>query len=272
MSGVTAWYLLKNLFLAQRQKYPHPILDEVQDKKDERFFAASFRLTVDTSTYTKPAKYLRLRWLLPAAFALSLLLTLFLAYYSQIAIYYWHPDVKQASITPVIPALFRPEEIWQLGQQIISQVWYVGIILGIAIALLFYPQFLLSAFAIVLSMMLGMIASAHWGRVLQYFHRTAFNNTEPLFGKDISFYVFTIPIWELLELWLMALFFYSFIAVALTYLLSADSLSQGFFPGFSSKQQRHLCATGGFFMLVVAFSYWLSRYQDRKSTRLNPVT
>jgi uncharacterized protein len=266
VSGVTAWYLLKNLFLAQRQKYPHPTLDEVQDK-DEGFFTTSFHLPASPSSYTKPAKYFRLRWLLPTAFALSLLLTVFLAHYGQIALSYWHPDVQQASISPAIPPLFRPEQIWQLGQQIISQIWYVGIILGVAIALLFNPQFLLSAFAILLSIMLGMIASAHWGRVLQYFHRTAFNNTEPLFGKDISFYVFTIPIWELLELWLMALFFYGFIAVALTYLLSGDSLSQGFFPGFSSKQQRHLCATGGFFMLVVGFSYWLSRYQLLYSKR-----
>jgi uncharacterized protein len=261
VSGITAFYLFKNLSLAQRQKYPHHSLDKLRDKKDKGFFSASLRLPISTSIYKENLKYIRFRWLLPAAFGLSLLLTLFLAHYSQIAISYWHTEVKQASITPGIPVLFRPEAIWQLGEQIISQIWYVGIILGVAITLLFHPQFFIRGFAIVLSILMGMIISAHWGRVLQYFHPIVFKQTEPLFDKDISFYVFSIPIWELLELWLMALFLYSFIAVTLTYLLSGDSLSQGFFPGFSSKQQRHLCATGGFFMLVVAFSYWLSRYE-----------
>ncbi|NJL11248.1 MAG: COG1615 family transporter, partial [Calothrix sp. SM1_7_51] len=111
------------------------------------------------------------------------------------------------------------------------------------------------------------ILSTNWVKVLQYFHSTDFNQTEPLFNQDISFYVFTIPIWELLKLWGMGLCIYSLIAVCLIYLLSGDSLSQGYFPGFSNKQQRHLCANGGVLMLLVAFSYWLSRYELLYSTR-----
>jgi len=101
----------------------------------------------------------------------------------------------------------------------------------------------------------GTILFYNWAKVLQYFFPTPFNSTEPLFGKDISFYIFSLPLWELLELWLMGMFLYGFIAVTLTYLLSADSLSQGIFPGFSPQQQRHLYGMGGLLMLMVAFSY-----------------
>ena len=104
--------------------------------------------------------------------------------------------------------------------------------------------------------------------MLQYLHPTFLSiSTEPLFSQDISFYVFSLPFWELLELWLMGLCLYGFIAVTLTYLLSADSLSQGIFPGFSPQQQRHLSGMGGCLMLVVALSYWLSRYELVYSTR-----
>lgn len=268
VSGVTAWYLLKNLSVAQRQKYPHPNLDKAKQEQKKWFFYDYLRLSsTDLSSDTKPTKYLRLRWLLPLVFGLSLLLTLFLTHYGKIVISYWHTDINKASITPMMPALFQPEEIWQLGQQITSQVCFFGLVLVVSIALLIYPRFLLSIFAILLSITLGMIVSTHWVKVLQYFHRNAFNQSEPLFNQDISFYIFTIPIWELLGMWGMGLFFYSFVAVTLTYLLSGDSLSQGFFPGLSDKQQRHLCATGGLFMLIISFSYWLSRYELLYSPR-----
>ncbi|MBW4667436.1 MAG: UPF0182 family protein [Cyanomargarita calcarea GSE-NOS-MK-12-04C] len=268
VSGATAWYLLKNLSIAQKQKHPHPTLNNTQNKNEKNSIYASYRLVSPTSyRYTKTAKSLRLRWLLPIVVGLSLLLSLFLVHYGQIAISQWHLDVRRVSITPRIPARFQPEEIWQLGLQIVSQIWYIGIVIGVAIAVLVYPQLLLNTFAILLSVVLGMIFSAHGLRVLQYFYRTLFNSTEPLFDKDISFYIFSIPIWELLQLWVIGLFLYNFIAVSLTYLLSGDSISQGFFAGFSSKQQRHLCTSGGFLMLVVAFSYWLSRYELLYSPR-----
>ncbi|NJL10362.1 MAG: COG1615 family transporter, partial [Calothrix sp. SM1_7_51] len=164
VSGVTAWYLLKNIFLAQRQKYPHPNLDKAQQERSKEinkginkeinksFFPDSlYSISTNLSTKTKPVKYLKFRWLILIVFSLSLLLTLFLAHYGQIAIYYWNSDIKQVSITSITPALFQPEEIWRQGQQIISKVWYVGLVLGVASALLIYPQFLLNLFAILLS-------------------------------------------------------------------------------------------------------------------------
>ncbi len=139
--------------------------------------------------------------------------------------------------------------------------------MGVAIAILIYPQFLLTAIAVVFSPIFAFILFQHWPKVLQYFHPTPFNSTDPLFGRDISFYIFSLPLWELLELWLMGLCLYGFVAVALTYLLSADSLSQGIFPGFSPQQQRHLFGMGGLLMLVVALSYWQSRYELVYSSR-----
>jgi hypothetical protein len=102
---------------------------------------------------------------------------------------------------------------------------------------------------------------------LQYFHPTPFSASEAVFNQDISFYIFSLPVWELLELWLTGLALYGFVAVFIIYLLSGDSLSQGSFPGFSREQQRHLSGLGGGLMLVVSLSYWLSRYELLYSTR-----
>jgi hypothetical protein len=273
VAGITAVYLLLNLGLAQRLKYSKSLKIEEVKREEAKLtseltnFLSPHYSKRDESRILTPQRFkrLRLRGLLPLTLILSLLIGVMLVHYGQIVLSYWHSPVNPASLP--IPALFRPETIWQLLRQIFSQVWYLGLIGGVAIAILIYPQFLLTAIAVILSPIFAFILFQHWPKVLQYFHPTPFNSTDPLFGRDISFYIFSLPLWELLELWLMGLCLYGFVAVTLTYLLSADSLSQGIFPGFSPQQQRHLFGMGGLLMLVVALSYWQSRYELVYSSR-----
>ena len=262
-------YLLVNLSLAQRFKYPHPSTSE-RVKLEKRAWEVGkiekWEKYASRKTRQIPQP-LRLNWLLPLSLGLGLLVGLLLMHYGQIVFNYWYPNPKLAHITSLIPSRFRLETIWQLLRQLNSQVWYLAPILGLAIALLIYPRFLLFAIAVILSLLLSSIVSEHWDKVLQYFHPTAFSTSETVFNQDISFYIFRLPVWELLELWLMGLALYGFIAVFLVYLLSGDSLSQGCFPGFSREQQRHLYGLAGGLMLVVSLSYWLSRYELLYSTR-----
>jgi uncharacterized membrane protein (UPF0182 family) len=262
-------YLLVNLSLAQRFKYPHPSTSE-RVKLEKRAWEVGkiekWEKYASRKTRQIPQP-LRLNWLLPLSLGLGLLVGLLLMHYGQIVFNYWYPNPKLAHITSLIPSRFRLETIWQLLRQLNSQVWYLAPILGLAIALLIYPRFLLFAIAVILSLLLSSIVSEHWDKVLQYFHPTPFSASEAVFNQDISFYIFSLPVWELLELWLTGLALYGFVAVFIIYLLSGDSLSQGSFPGFSREQQRHLSGLGGGLMLVVSLSYWLSRYELLYSTR-----
>jgi uncharacterized membrane protein (UPF0182 family) len=199
--------------------------------------------------------------------SLALLIGLLLFHYGQIVYSYWDDTSELAHVTSLIPTRFRLETIWQLGNQLVARQWYLLAVAGGAIAILIYPNFWLRAIALILSLLISAILFEHWDKVLPYFHPTSFNASEAVFNKDISFYIFTLPVWELLELWLTGLTLYAFAAVGLAYLLSGDSLSQGSFPGFSREQLRHLCGLGGCLMLVVAFSFWLSRYELLYSTQ-----
>ncbi|MBD2387468.1 UPF0182 family protein [Cylindrospermum sp. FACHB-282] len=266
VAGITAAYLLGNLALAQRLKNPESLkIEQVRGRELKNFLSPSLARGNKTRIPESQPWQLRWRGLLILALGLSLLVGLMLVHYGEITVAYWHSEVNQASLA--VPALFRLEIIWQLLRRIISQVWYFGLVLGMAIFLLIYPQSLLRAIAILFSVEFGLMLSQHWAKVLQYLHPTPFNSREPLFGRDISFYIFSLPVWELLELWLMGLCLYGLIAVTLTYLLSSDSLSEGVFPGFSQQQQRHLSGLGGCLLLVVSLSYWLSSYELVYSSR-----
>ncbi len=246
-SSITALYLLGNLEVARQLKYTKPpqILAQI-----------------------KRSPSIKLNWLLPGILGLNLLVALLVSHYSKVAWNYWQPpNFSLPNISPPIPPLFNLESLWQMSQQLSAQSLSLGLLLSSEVALLIYPQLLLNAIALLLSVIMGLVLSGHWANILQYLHPTAFNSIEPLFNRDISFYIFTLPIWRLLEFWLVGLGLYGLIAVALTYLLSGDSLSQGRFRGFSRPQQRHLLALGSALMLIVSFSYWLSRYELLYSTR-----
>lgn len=246
-SSITALYLLGNLEVARRLKYTKPpqILAQI-----------------------KRSPSIKLNWLLPGILGLNLLVALLVSHYSKVAWNYWQPpNFSLPNISPPIPPLFNLESLWQMSQQLSAQSLSLGLLLSSEVALLIYPQLLLNAIALLLSVIIGLILSGHWANILQYFHPTAFDSIDPLFNRDISFYIFTLPIWRLLEFWLVGLGLYGLIAVALTYLLSGDSLSQGRFRGFSRPQQQHLLALGSALMLIVSFSYWLSRYELLYSTR-----
>ncbi|QIR38257.1 UPF0182 family protein [Tolypothrix sp. PCC 7910] len=264
--GITAVYLLVNLLLAERLKYPQLVTSQPVSSEFTRFLNPQYdprNLARSFDPRRFPA--IRLHWLLPLALGFSLLVALMLAYYGEIAISYWNPEFSKTSL--LVSDRFQLESIWHLVRRIFSQVWYLSLVLGIAIAILFYPRLSLRAIAIVMSLLFGQIIYQNWAKILQYFFRTAFNDTDPLFIKDTSFYIFSLPVLELLGLWLVGLFFYGLIAVTLTYLLSGDSLSQGFFPGFSPPQQRHLYGLGGALMVAVALGYLLSRYELLYSKR-----
>ena len=256
--SITAFYLLGNLSLAQRQTRGdvRGVEDRVQGNLQSKI-----------TPLVTPSSSLGLRFFLPLVLGLNLLVGLLVLHYGQVALQYWHPNLNGANVSPTLPALFRPESILTLARQVRSQAGLVGLLLGIAIAISIYPRFLLNAIALVMSAIFATVLSGNWARVLEYLQPTTFNSNDPVFNRDISFYIFALPIGELLEFWLIGLCLYGLVAVTLTYLLSEDSLSRGSFHGFSPSQQRHLQGLGGGFMLAVALSYWLSRYELLYSLR-----
>jgi len=175
---------------------------------------------------------LRLRWLLPIVIGLSLLTGLILLHYHSVEI-----------------AEFAPLQ------------WQIVALLILAVATILYPQLWLKTIALLLSLSFSFLLAKHWATILQSFHPTPFHSIDPLFGRDISFYIFSLPVWEVLKSWLLGLSASALIAITLIYLLSGNSLSEGKFLGFTSPQLRHLSLLGAITSIAIALHYWVKRYQ-----------
>lgn len=165
----SAGFLLGNLAIAHRFRYPKLQASE----------------TGDEST-----KKLGLRWLLLLVIVLSGLVGLILLQYGQAALSFWHPNINLPSATLQLPPPLQPaSQVQLLRFPLPIQIWQLVLLVGLTIAIVVNPQFWLQLIALVLSLLFSFVLSEHWDRVLQYFHPTSFNRTEPVFERDISFYI-----------------------------------------------------------------------------------
>ena len=201
---------------------------------------------------------IRLAKLLPLTMLLSLLIGLLVLHHGQIALSHWHPSLVPRATAMLPPQPFNPivilQSLWQ------PKIRETIAVLTLTAMLLLYPQRILGAIALFTSLAFSLVASERWTTLLLAFSPTTFNATDPLFKADIGFYIFSLPLWELLRFWLIGLVALALLSIGLLYLLSADSLSQGYFPGFSSAQRQHLYSLGGLMLLVISLGYWLDRY------------
>lgn len=260
---VTAGFLLINLRIATILKY------STNERKITELSGQMMLMPPVNipSSKLRISPSLGLGGLLFLVLGLILLVELILIHYIQISTNYWHPDFTVAKVSPQIPLEFNIESIRQIVSQIPSNLWLLGLLIIIAITVIINPIFSLSLISIALSLAFSLILSSHWGNILQFFNPTAFERTEDLFQIDISFYVFQLPVLQLLEFWLVGLFLYGLVACTLIYVLSGNSLSKGDFYEFSQQQQRHLHALAGSLILSIAFSYCLACFELLYSPR-----
>lgn len=112
--------------------------------------------------------------------------------------------------------------------------------------------------AIIAAMTAGGVAS-NWQTFLVWMNRAPFGEVDPQFGLDVSFYVFTLPLLEI-----VAGFLLSTLIVALLTVIGVNYLYGGlsFAPRFSStaKARRQIGILAALLSLVVALRYWLGIY------------
>jgi len=101
-----------------------------------------------------------------------------------------------------------------------------------------------------------------WETVLKFLHVTSFGRQDPIFHKDISFYLFQLPFYERLHQWFLGMVVLAIALVALVYLLKGMIVSnQRYKVEISDRAQAHLNLLAGLLFLLVAWGSWLARYQ-----------
>ncbi len=117
------------------------------------------------------------------------------------------------------------------------------------------------------AIIMGLGAVSSWETFLKFFHSTAFGVADPIFGRDIGFYVFKLPLYKFLEGWYLYAVFLVFFGVALSYYVDQALTVQGNRFYLEPKAKYHLAFLGGFFFLGIGWVYRLKLYGMLYSTR-----
>ncbi|MCZ6635027.1 MAG: UPF0182 family protein [bacterium] len=112
----------------------------------------------------------------------------------------------------------------------------------------------------VLVMILGNIGSAQWPVLLRYVHAQSFGVADPIFNRDVGFYVFSLPIYQFTVNFLMGVVVVSALAVGFIYLIAGGIRIQERIQ-IMPQPLAHLSGLGGVFMLVMAWNYRLKIYE-----------
>jgi uncharacterized membrane protein (UPF0182 family) len=112
--------------------------------------------------------------------------------------------------------------------------------------------------ALVVGSLFGSLARDQWQPYVLWRHRQAFGSVDPASGKDVGYFVFSLP-WELeVWQWLLSLFAVTALLVAGVALFRGSLRLRPWHADLAT--QIHLCSLGGLLLLLVAWRVHLQRF------------
>jgi hypothetical protein len=149
------------------------------------------------------------------------------------------------------------ESPWQLVQgrsltqrQPLSPVWISLIRYGVI------------AFTVLLSFDAATKSAGAWDRILQFLNPTNFDQTEPLFQQDISFYLFRLPFFHGLQGGVAEALVWALVVAISVYLLKGEIRPERGWKYFlTGEAKTHLCLLLAGLAVAIALGFFLERYE-----------
>ena len=123
--------------------------------------------------------------------------------------------------------------------------------------------------AVLIALTIGGSVASAWETILLWANQVPFSPdpanpvVDPVFGRDIGFFLFDLPFLRLVQALFNGIVLASLIAVATRYLVSASSGGMD----FTTPVRVHLGVLAGLFLLSIAFGYQLDKYELAYSSR-----
>lgn len=112
---------------------------------------------------------------------------------------------------------------------------------------------------VLVAVFLGSYAGSGWESVLLALNAVPFGQSDPIFGRDFSFYIFTLPALRLVHGWLVAA------VVSLGVILAVFHNVTGRLRGepaqLGAAARKWLASLGAVLFLLIAVGHWLGRYE-----------
>ncbi|MCB8983472.1 MAG: UPF0182 family protein [Ardenticatenaceae bacterium] len=124
-------------------------------------------------------------------------------------------------------------------------------------------RWVIAGFAVFLALGFASSLAGHWEEFLLFIHRVPFGTNDPIFNQDVSYYLFVLPIFQLIQGWLASLLFFTLVGVVALYAgNSLPDIQQGRWrPQNIPEIRRHVALLLTFLLALWAVGYWFDVYQ-----------
>ncbi len=112
---------------------------------------------------------------------------------------------------------------------------------------------------LLIAFIMAEVLSAQWLDFLMFRHAASFGLTDPIFGRDVSFYLFRLPVYDLLAGWFLALAILSLLGALVVYGTASALRDRG--------PIAHLSVLGALTLALIAAQYQLARLRLLISSR-----
>jgi hypothetical protein len=145
-----------------------------------------------------------------------------------------------------------PDVLWELEDQ-----------LGLPGRLVLEPLIrrLLVPVLAVIAFFSGARASGAWETIVGFFNGGPFGEADPLFNRDLSFYVFKLPFWRLLYDWAMFLLVATFVLALALYVFQRSLVLTARGPRLAAGARAHLLLLGAGVLALRGAGFWLDRFE-----------
>ena len=111
----------------------------------------------------------------------------------------------------------------------------------------------------IVAALIAVFAASEWLTVLSWWHRTDFAVTDPILGRNVAFYVFTLPFLDLVRGLALALIVLSAIGAAGIYVFAGELALTPFGLRMAPGVRRHGAVLAAALFLVLALGAWLDQ-------------
>jgi uncharacterized protein len=215
---------------------------------------------------------------------------------SRVPPWWWRPRVRSALLIGVlalitalarIVAQLQTDWLWfhELGQEnvfwtMVANKWLAGGLAGLGTTMFLLanlwlvervapdsapPRRALMLAYLALSAGAGFLVGRHvvvfdWQEIVLWLHRSDFGVTDPLFHRDVSFFVFSLPLYQKIGQWLFLM-----VALALVSTFAAHAATGAIrikpAPVSANRGAHiHVLGLGTLLLLITAWRHWLSEF------------
>jgi uncharacterized membrane protein (UPF0182 family) len=121
-------------------------------------------------------------------------------------------------------------------------------------------RLLIVGVAVIMGTLIAAAETGNWDVVLRFIYQVPYGQRDPLFAKDIGFYLFSLPAYIALKDWMLLILVLSALVAGAVYLAHNHIMLDKGRGWMSSAASAHGSTLLGLFFVVKAWSYGLDRF------------